>query len=124
MGAIRKDQAGSATIEFLIWLPVLMFFLLLVVDVSFVLFGKSQALRIIQDANRAVSVGALEVPEAKQFISDSFAPFSSNTTVDMGVVDDKLISTTFSFPIQDLALTYSLPGNGDITITAQHFLEL
>jgi len=50
---LRKDEDGFATLEALIWIPIFVFFLVFILDTTFIFFGKAQALRFIQDGNRA-----------------------------------------------------------------------
>lgn len=121
-----KAEDGSSTIEALTWIPIFVFFLVLVLDTSFIFFGKAQALRFIQDGNRALSVGALaDVGEAELLIKESISHYAPSATVQTVIVDGKVISTTMSIPVTDLMIVGSIPVFDDviINITAQHFLE-
>jgi Flp pilus assembly protein TadG len=53
---LRRDD-GSATIEFVLWLPLVMAILLLIVDSSMLFMSRSHAIRVLQDTNRLYSVG-------------------------------------------------------------------
>lgn len=52
-----RQEGGSATIEFVLWLPIVLAILLLVVDSSMLFMGRSHAIRVLQDTNRLYSVG-------------------------------------------------------------------
>ncbi|SFR34931.1 hypothetical protein SAMN04488005_0732 [Yoonia tamlensis] len=122
----QDDDSGSATIESLLWIPMFVFVLVLITDVSFILFGKAQALRFIQDGNRALSVGALEsVEETEEFILANMAGFSSTATVETSIVDGIIISTTLVMPAVDLMVIGTMPIFEDtlISVSANHFLE-
>jgi hypothetical protein len=122
----HDDDEGSATIESLLWIPMFVFILVLITDVSFILFGKAQALRFVQDGNRALSVGALSsVEETEEFILGNMANFSSSATVDTSIVDGIIISTTLVMPAVDLMVIGTMPIFEDtlISVSANHFLE-
>ena len=64
----RADD-GSATVEFVIWLPMVLLAFGLTVDVSMIFHSQSQVLRVIQDANRNASIGRLRTSaEAEDYI--------------------------------------------------------
>ncbi|MFG5383291.1 TadE/TadG family type IV pilus assembly protein [Yoonia sp. R2-816] len=120
-----KCEDGSATVESLFWFPLFMFILVLVADVSFIFFGKAQALRVIQDGNRALSVGRFNDTESTQdFIAVALQPFSENVVVTT-TVQDGVVTSTAKIPTTDLMAVGSIPGinNIDVVVTAQHFLE-
>jgi Flp pilus assembly protein TadG len=52
-----RQEGGSSTIEFVLWLPLVIAILLLVVDSSMLFMSRSQAIRVLQDTNRLYSVG-------------------------------------------------------------------
>lgn len=52
-----RQEGGSATIEFVLWLPIVLAILLLVVDSSMLFMSRSHAIRVLQDTNRLYSVG-------------------------------------------------------------------
>ena len=53
----RRDERGSATIEAVPWLPLFVIFFVMIADVSLVFFRQTEVLRVVQDGNRALSVG-------------------------------------------------------------------
>lgn len=55
--AFLRQEGGSATIEFVLWLPIVVAILLLVVDSSMLFMSRSHAMRVLQDTNRLYSVG-------------------------------------------------------------------
>ena len=122
----RVSEDGSSTIESLFWIPIFAFFLVLILDVSFILFGKAQALRYIQDGNRALSVGAFTDPdEAALFMQKSISHFAPSAEVETVILDGMIISTVMSMPATDVMIVGSLPLFDEIIIKvrADHFLE-
>ncbi|WP_370160414.1 TadE/TadG family type IV pilus assembly protein [Limimaricola soesokkakensis] len=121
----KDDDGGSATVEFVLWVPVAVFLLLLVVDVGQIFLKQAQATRMVQDANRALSVGKLRTTTATEsLIKDSLAGFSSAVTAQTAITAG-IISTTTRIPLRDLAITKALPfGDGAvITIQSSHMME-
>lgn len=53
----RRDERGSATIEAVLWLPMFVIFFVMIADVSLVFFRQTEVMRVVQDGNRALSVG-------------------------------------------------------------------
>ena len=91
LGRFAREQDGSVTIEAVMWLPFFMFLLVLVADASFIFNGQARALRIVQDGNRAFSVGRLEDPASTQtYIAASLAELSPgavvSTTLNGGII--------------------------------------
>lgn len=121
----HNDERGSATIESLIWIPIFVYLLVLIADVSLVFYGKAQALRIIQDGNRALSVRYLDTTDdAEEFVLAGLASYTDNATVNTSITDG-IITTVAAVPARDLMSIGSIPGfnNTTLSISAQHFLE-
>lgn len=53
---LRAEQ-GASTIEFVIWVPVFALLLGLVADAALIYGGQARILRVVQDGNRAMSIG-------------------------------------------------------------------
>ena len=124
-----QDDRGSATIESLLWFPLFVYLLVLITDVSFIFYGKAQALRIVQDGNRAYSLrypGVTTRQEAEAAIEAGLQRYDptadATTTFDSG---SGLISTVAVLNASELMAVGSIPGFGDFQfeIEAQHFQE-
>lgn len=120
-----NDESGTATIESLLWMPIFFFLFVLITNASFIFFGKAQALKIIQDGNRAFAVGRiLTAAEAQEKILEKLilvAPGAEVTTED----DNFIITTNATFSAIDLMPVKLAPNftNLKITITSEHFKE-
>jgi Flp pilus assembly protein TadG len=55
--AFSRQETGGATIEFVLWLPIVVAILLLIVDSSMLFMSRSHAISVLQDTNRLYSVG-------------------------------------------------------------------
>ena len=120
-----RRESGTATVEFVLWLPVVMLIFGLIVDVSLVFGGEAQALRVVQDANRGLSVGHFQtIDAAKAYILDQVKPLSSRATINMTVVNGVIISR-LTIPASDLMATgmYSNLLNLNVVVVAQFLSE-
>lgn len=55
--AFLRQENGSSSIEFVLWMPLVLAILLLVVDSSMLFMSRTHAIRVLQDTNRLYSVG-------------------------------------------------------------------
>lgn len=120
-----NENDGSMTIEAVIWIPFFFAFLVFVADVSFVFFGQAQAYRILQDANRNLSIGRLETEEeVETYIDNALAKLSPNATVN-SVISNGTITSSAVIPTTDLIPVGFIPGisNINIFIKSSHMVE-
>lgn len=103
------------------------YFLVLVLDVSFIFFGKAQVLQVVQDANRARSLGVFKTEQqTEDFVRAALLKYTPTAVI---VSDDDLVAgvvtTNVTVPATDLMVVGSIPVFRDtqIPISAQHFLE-
>ncbi len=125
LSKFRKREDGSATIESVLWLPVFISFLVLAADASFVFFGQNQAYRIIQDANRSLSVGRLQTEqEVVDRIKAQLASLAPNASVS-AVIDSGTITSVATIPASDLTATrfFTAFVDLDLTVGARHYVE-
>ena len=119
----RRDERGSATIEAVLWLPLFVIFFVMIADVSLVFFRQTEVLRVVQDGNRALSVGRL-AGAAEQFVKDRIAPMTTRaqvtTTVDSGVIDTRAL-----VPVEDLVAVgmFNFLNGYDIAVQSSHYVE-
>lgn len=119
-----RDQNGSATVESVLWMPIFIFLLGLIADTSIVFGSQSQALRIVQDANRALAVGHFATPdEAKNYVKQQLSTLSPHASVTTTVTNG-VIRTSVSMPIADLAATGLVTNfNGMAISVSSEFLS-
>lgn len=122
----KMSQDGSATIEAVLWFPMFIVILVMVTDVSFVFHRQSQVFRVVQDANRAFSVGRLSSSaETETYIENVFSNISQgiNATTQ---VSSGIISTSVTIPVEDLVAIgyFSFLRGYNITVQASQYQEL
>ena len=128
LARFRREEDGVASIESLFWVPIFAIFLCMVLDVSLLFYGKAQALRAVQDGNRALSVHtSVTTPEAaEEFILANLAGIAPNAEVDTSVDGTtNIITTVAAIPASDLLSigTFDYFDDVIITVSAQHYLE-
>lgn len=121
----REEDEGSAAVETLLWVPLLTFLMVMIVDASFIFHGKSQTLQIVQNANRAFSVGNLvSTEQVVAQVTEDLKRFTDRPEVTAELIDD-VLRTTVRVPGNDLMSVGSIPGlkNLRIGVMAQHYVE-
>lgn len=119
-----RDEGGAATIEAVIWVPLFVFLFAIVADLSMMFGAKAEVLRIVQDANRSLSVGKFfTTAEAEQFVEARIGQLSPNADVTT-TVNNGVILTTVDMPASDLTATGFIDGIANLTIRVRsHYLS-
>lgn len=123
--AFAHNEDGNGTIEAVIWIPTFVAVLLLVVDVSMIFNGQARLFRLVQDTNRALSVGRLHTAdEAEESIVDALEKTTSNAAVETTIADG-VITTRLTVPARDLDIVgyFSALRTAAVTVTSQHYVE-
>jgi Flp pilus assembly protein TadG len=121
-----KDEHGTTTIEFVMWVPLFLTFMLLVADVGMAFMRQANVLDISRDAARIVARHGLDAPAAIRLAADRarFGEYTPEVTVD---IDPKaqFVTVTIFVQIQDLApfgILQSLHADR-VAIQAVHAIE-
>jgi hypothetical protein len=120
-----RSEHGAVTAEAVIWMPVMIFLFALVADTALVLGGQARVLRVVQDTNRAVSIGRItNVEDAETQVFSRISRITPNAVVTT-TVDSGLITTQVRIPATDLTSVGLVDAflNLDVTVTAQHLAE-
>jgi len=120
-----SKSEGSGTVKSVLWLPI--FFLLfgMMTDVSMIFNRQSRVLRVVQDANRNLSVGRLDTEaETEAWVASELVGLSPNVIVDTQIVAG-VATTTATVPAVDLEVLglFSALNNLNVSVTSQHFIE-
>jgi|SRR6056297_263922 len=120
-----KNQDGTATVEAVIWLPIFFVVLFLMVDAAMMFSGQSQALRVVQDANRNMSIGRFRTSaETEAYIEQQLARYSAEVNA-VSTVTAGIVTSTVSFPARDLQLSgfFTVFGDLMLSVSADHLIE-
>lgn len=122
-----RAEDGGISIEAVLWVPMFAFLLVLIADTSFVFFGRAQALRIVQDGNRALSIAGVSDAEeaaAAEAIRSSLVTLAPDAAVSVEV-GGGVLTTVATIPVDNLLAVGTLPQlrGFNTVVTAQHYLE-
>lgn len=125
IATFRRKEHGAATVEFVLWLPVIAFLFGLVADTALIFGGQAQVLRVVQDANRAMSIGLVRtVDDTQSMILAGIVRIAPNATVETTVNAGVIRSTVF-IPVTDLTATGLVDAftEFNVAVFAQHLAE-
>lgn len=102
-----RDSNGSATIEFLLWMPVLTTLISVSADSALYFGYKSIVMRIVDDANRSASIGRLTSATAtEEYVEDRLGSYAEHATVTVTwSTTTGLVTTTVSIPTEYVTAT-------------------
>ena len=121
---MRAEQ-GASTIEFVIWVPVFALLLGLVADAALIYGGQARILRVVQDGNRAMSIGRVtDTNTLESQIATQLRPLSARAVVSTTVTGG-VINSSVTVPLSDLTATGLVAAFDGLTMTvsAQHMAE-
>ena len=120
-----ESEDGSSTIEAVLWLPVFFAFFALITDASFIFFGQNQAHRIVQDANRQLSIGRFQdADQIVAFLTSELATLSPNAEI-ASAINAGVVTSSVNMPASDLVAVgvFSNLVKADIYVVASHYVE-
>lgn len=123
MRKFRRED-GGVTVEFVLWLPIFVAVLCLVADASLIFGGKAQVLRIVQDSNRAMSVGRFrDTEDAKAYIVERIDHLSPHAAVAITVTAG-IVRTVVTMPASDLTATnFGILDSIEVSVISEQMLE-
>ena len=121
-----KSKDGSATVESVLWFPVFMLVFFLAFDTAMMFKAETDAVRVVQDANRLASIGRLATPaDTEAYIEDSLNNMSPNANVTTTISSVGVIQTIVEIPASDVGQIGKFAAFRDLTLTvsAEHLKE-
>jgi Flp pilus assembly protein TadG len=122
----RSD--GTATVEAVLWFPIFIAVFGLMVDSAMIFNGQAKVLRVVQDANRNLSIGRLDTDaEVEDYIRAELAMIgvTPSRTEAQSDATTGTVSTLVVVPARQLQLLgyFSVLMNLELPVTAQHMRE-
>lgn len=120
-----SGEEGSASVEAVLWLPLFFLALGLMTDATMVFHGYTQALSVLQDANRALSVGRLDsTAETEAYVEAALTGLTPRAVATSGT-SAGVVTTTVVLPAADLQVLGFFENFNTLTLTvsAQHVIE-
>lgn len=130
--AFLRHEGGSATIEFVLWMPIVVLILLLIVDSSMLFMSRTHAIRVLQDTNRLYSVGqftgettAERLGKAQEYALARLRGLSPSATVTATETGNRVVRTQAALETREIAQIGFLGMMIDTTmvVTAEHRVE-
>jgi Flp pilus assembly protein TadG len=125
-----RQESGSSTIEFVLWMPIALMILLLIVDASMLFMSRSHAIRVLQDTNRLYSVGqftgspAERITQAQTYALNRLRGLSPSATA-VTTETNRVVRTQATMETREIAQIGFLGAVIDTTmvVVAEHRVE-
>ncbi|NNF23598.1 MAG: hypothetical protein HKN63_02155 [Rhodobacteraceae bacterium] len=121
-----KREDGAATIEALLWIPLMLFFFSLLADAAMIFTSQAQVLRIVQDGNRKFAIGFYETTnEVEDYVEATIANLTPNATAVTETSVGAIVRTTVTMPASDVIISGLMDSflDLDVTVTSFHLME-
>ena len=122
----KANDAGTASVEGVLWVPIFFLIFGLMFDASMIFNGQSHVLRVVQDANRHMSIGRFENDtEVKTYITERLTPHNiTPKSIDI-TYDNAAVITLVTVPARQFQMIglFSSLLDLEINVTHAHILE-
>ena len=95
-----RNDSGSATVEFVLWVPLFAVFLIMVADFTLMLMNHANIWDITRDGARRVAFHELSADEAKEYIATRLSGLSERVEIEASDGDEVVI--TVHTPVSDV----------------------
>ena len=123
---MRRQEDGSATVEAVLIIPVFLIMLGLLIDATYVFKGQTKVLRVVQDANRNMSIGRFTTDaEVEAYINARLALMNIVPSETDAQSDPNVIVTTVKVPAAQFQMLGYFTGlvNLELEMREAHMLE-
>ena len=120
-----RDERGALSLEALFWLVLVVLAMAIFVDGTSMFSAQGRMLRIVQDANRAYSLGFLKTTDDVQNYVDTRLALHGGSVSTTSTVSGDMIFTSASAPAADFEVFGLFPAFNGLKITAKadHMIE-
>lgn len=126
-GEFSRDESGSATIEAVMWLPVVMAAVIFMADAAMILMNKARIMRLLHEGNRAFAVGIIQTcPDLVTWLETNaqvIAPSAQASCDTSSVIGISIAQVNVPTSELDLSGASGMIGNRVIGIRVNHVLE-
>ncbi|RYH10377.1 TadE/TadG family type IV pilus assembly protein [Tropicimonas sp. IMCC6043] len=120
----RRDETGSLSIEFVMWLPVFAFLLVLAGDATMAFMNQSRMWQVSRETARIVSRYGMDELTAEAYAAKLATMQATVPTVDVSFASAK-VQVEMTMPLAAMApfglLDFAM--SNDITVTVTHAME-
>ncbi|WP_322895367.1 MULTISPECIES: TadE family protein [unclassified Yoonia] len=116
-----RREDGSVTVEYVLWIPVIMSFMVLITDATMLMHNQSLMFVAARDASRQVALGQKTANEAEEGILARFAK-APNATASVQEANG-FVTATIAIPFEDVAIFGGLLSNASIRADVTMWVE-
>lgn len=116
LSRFRRDENGNATVEFVLWLPLIAGIIVGTFDLNIVLMTQSNMWQVARDTARRVSTGELTASAAQAYALEQLDYMGFEYGVDVTDGDDVVVQVQTY--LSNVAVLGVMGGNGKYAITA------
>lgn len=104
-----RDEKGSATIEFVLWVPIIVALLTIVIDATTLYITHNEMWNVARDTARRMVIGILSEDDAKQHAVDAMDLRDFPYYVDASYPEDpkdpdSVVSVTIALSVRDMSI--------------------
>lgn len=122
-----RDEDGAATIEALLWIPMMLIFFGILADALMIFSSQARALAVIQTGNRQLATGQLaSCADVQTWVENVVNPMSPNAIANCTILrPTNVISTSLSMPATDVDIVGLLRSFADldVVVSTQQVME-
>ncbi len=120
----RRDETGSVTVEFVLWLPVVLAILLVAVDVTFAFIGIGNMWQVSRETARVVSRYGMTEATAESWATHQGTFTKTSPSVDVAFeTGDVIVTMTMPFAAMVPFGMLGLPDDYIYTTQVRHAME-
>jgi len=112
----RKNQNGSATVEFTLWLPLIAGIIVGAFDLNIVLVAQGTMWDVARDTARRVAIGEYDATAGQEYALSKLTFMGFEYGVDVEVGTD--VTVTVQTFLSNVAVLGTMGGMGDYAVTA------
>ncbi len=117
MARFFRSERGAVTVDAVIWIPVFVFILLFISEVSLAFAGETAITQVVEDANRLYASGYFQTAaDTETFIRSQLPKLSSSMTVSI-TESNKIIKTVITVPLLSITGLNAVQQLSGITVT-------
>lgn len=116
----RAGESGSTSIEFLLWVPIMVLFLTMTTDATLLMHKQQFIMNDARDASRQVALGQRTAAEALEQLT---LRYPSESHPPLVVVENGFVTTTISVPFSEVAKISRVFLDGDLSAAVSMWVE-
>lgn len=116
----RLSDDGSSSVEFLFWVPVMVFFLTMTTDATLLMHEQQNLYNAARDASRQVALGQRNEEEAEE---ELYARFNIPTLIADVAIADGYVKTSITVPFDEITRISGFFVNGNLSAEVSMWVE-